>query len=147
MLPSDILLQTGGEVFSRKLNRNKTSSSLVCITPLRMLLKKETDRRSFALMNMLMDHENEEGGKVKDKQINLQLVNAAIILQEASHKMDKFSQVCHWMISYGKATYCFPKSQRAGLVQYDGVHRDAAVGGYIMIAYIKISIRYSNMMV
>jgi hypothetical protein len=43
--------------------------SQVCITPLRMLLKKETDRRSFALINMLMDHEKEENGRVRDKQV------------------------------------------------------------------------------
>jgi hypothetical protein len=41
-------------MFSRKLSRLRASSNLVCITPLRMLLKKETDRRSFALLNMLV---------------------------------------------------------------------------------------------
>jgi hypothetical protein len=57
-----------------------------------MLLKKETDRKNFALINMLMDHEKEDGVRARDKQINLQLVNAAIMLQEVSFKMDKFSQ-------------------------------------------------------
>jgi hypothetical protein len=57
-----------------------------------MLLKKETDRKNFALINMLMDHEKEDGVRTRDKQINLQLVNAAIMLQEVSFKMDKFSQ-------------------------------------------------------
>ena len=89
----DILTQNGIGGLGRKLSRLRTSSNLVCITPLRMLLKKDTDRKSFALLNMLMDHENEEGCRVRDKQINLQLVNAAIMLQEASNKMDKFSQV------------------------------------------------------
>jgi hypothetical protein len=42
---------------------------------------------------MLMDHEKESGGRVRDKQINLQLVNASIMLQEVSNKMNSFSQV------------------------------------------------------
>jgi len=35
-----------------------------------MLLKRESDPRSFALINMLMDHEKREEGKVvRDKQV------------------------------------------------------------------------------
>ncbi len=40
-----------------------------------------------------MDHEKESGGRVRDKQINLQLVNASIMLQEVSNKMNSFPQV------------------------------------------------------
>jgi hypothetical protein len=40
-------------VLNRKLARNRSSSNLVCITPLRMLLKKETDPKSFALVSHL----------------------------------------------------------------------------------------------
>ena len=58
-----------------------------------MLLKKETDPKSFALMNMLMDHESDSQCRTTNKQINLQLVNAALMLQEVSFKMDKFSHV------------------------------------------------------
>jgi hypothetical protein len=80
-----------------------------------MVLKRDSDPKSYALINMLMDHEKkEEGRKVRDNQvlialnkifvvalanlssfcqINLPLINAALMLQEVSLKMSKFSEV------------------------------------------------------
>ena len=46
-------------------------TSHVCVTPLRMLLKKKSDPKTFAKINMLMDHAEERAAV--QKSINFQL--------------------------------------------------------------------------
>ena len=81
-------LTTGGNtnVSTRKCRKQipalvKSSSSHVCITPLRMLLKRKTDPKAFAKINMLKDHLEERNDKYQH--VGIQMLNVVMLLQEA----------------------------------------------------------------
>ena len=61
----------------------------VCVTPLRMLLKRKTNPKMFSRIDMLMDHAEERSTK-KPSQISMQLLKVILMLREAC-AMNEFS--------------------------------------------------------
>ena len=59
----------------------RSSSSHVCITPLRMLLKRNTDPKAFEKISMLQDHLEERNDKYQN--VGIQMLNVVMLLQEA----------------------------------------------------------------
>ena len=51
-----LLKENGGEDVYKREETVRPESSNICITPLRMLLKKQNDPKTFSKINMLMDH-------------------------------------------------------------------------------------------
>ena len=66
----------------------------MCVTPLRMLLKRKTNPKMFARIDMLMDHAEERSVK-KPSQISMQLLKVILMLREAC-SMQEFSNLGKW---------------------------------------------------
>ena len=111
----------------------RSSSSHVCITPLRMLLKRKTDIKAYEKITLLKDHLEERNDKFQH--VGIQMLNVVMLLQEACSQPQFTNQEIQRMIGILRTNgtirllkFSTNNRKRSGMLQKHQVKTSARPG-------------------